>query len=395
MGTMKESSPEDRRAPAVLKVALISSIDAAPTSAGSLVLYRHLVDKPEIRLITPTNDIRRGGFFRILRSAFSRLRKIDKRSSESLLQWLRGRWYRPCFDDSVLPDVVVTIAHGDLQYAALEYATRNKVPLVTIFHDWWPAIADVHDVLRRKLERSFREIYQQSSVNLCVSEGMLQQLGPHPASFVLPPIPPSQLNAPALHVATTPFSVHYSGNISDFSQMLGDLLRESMQSKHIQVRLRGNPPAWDAGFVRQCVEAGTLLPFVDRRTLEAWLSNAGALLVAQSFSPEKAIAMQTNFPSKLTEYCMYGRPIVIWGPEYGSAAIWGKRTGAAVVVTAREPEALMRELNALAENPSRCLKLAQAAASMAEAEFNPVRIQTDFLNGLRLAVTRNMYGTMM
>lgn len=367
-----------------LRVALISSIEAAPTTAGSIVLYRHLVQNDEIQLVVPQTGGR--NIYCLARTLASKLRFVDQRITESTIQLLRGRWFVPSVQDAVLPDLVMTVAHGDLQYAAMDFSHRHNLPLVTMFHDWWPAIAGVHDSLRNRLEMMFRELYRKSTVNLCVSEGMRARLGPHPNAIVLPPIP----GVPSTHSDTVTrgdsLTLHYSGNITDFGDMLKNLLIASSKSPDVTIRLRGKSPPWSDDLLEWATKSGALLPFTDRTTLESWFHQAGALLVVQSFDPAQAVAMQTNFPSKLTEYCMYGRPIVIWGPEYGSAVAWGRRTGAACVVSDPSAEAVMKSLQGLARDPVLYEQKCRDARESANTEFSPAWIQREFMNALRRAL---------
>ena len=79
----------------------------------------------------------------------------------------RGGWIDaelPAPEAVEIPTVVMTVAHQEACYAAMRYAKRYQLPLVTIFHDWWPDIPPVHDPFRSMIERSFRELYQESSL---------------------------------------------------------------------------------------------------------------------------------------------------------------------------------------------------------------------------------------
>jgi hypothetical protein len=42
--------------------------------------------------------------------------------------------------------------------------------------------------------------------------------------------------------------------------------------------------------------------------------------------------VETSFPSKLPEYAQFGKPIVIWGPEYCSAIHWGREGDRALCI---------------------------------------------------------------
>jgi glycosyltransferase involved in cell wall biosynthesis len=112
------------------------------------------------------------------------------------------------------------------------------------------------------------------------------------------------------------------------------------------------------------------------------LRNANALLVAMSFNPRDQMRMQTSFPSKIVEYCQFGKPIIIWGPDYSSAVQWGHKHQSALVVTSPLAQDLVKSLQALATQPQEQKRLGNRALEMAREMFNPEKIQQQFLKSL-------------
>jgi hypothetical protein len=96
--------------------------------------------------------------------------------------------------------------------------------------------------------------------------------------------------------------------------------------------------------------------------------------------------METSFPSKLPEFTQFGKPIVIWGPEYCSAVQWARPGHRALCVTDPNPTALRRALERLAASPAEQERFALSARGAAQGDFNPERIQAQFLCALREAV---------
>ena len=57
------------------------------------------------------------------------------------------------------------------------------------------------------------------------------------------------------------------------------------------------------------------------------MESADAFLITQTFEEKDRRLMQTNFPSKLTEFAKFEKPLILWGPEYASGPKWGRETG--------------------------------------------------------------------
>jgi glycosyltransferase involved in cell wall biosynthesis len=96
--------------------------------------------------------------------------------------------------------------------------------------------------------------------------------------------------------------------------------------------------------------------------------------------------MITSFPSKMINAMQLGLPVVVWGPEYCSAVQWARQSDRALCVTDPNPCVLRRALEELAASPSKQERLAKSARGAAAAEFNPARIQQQFMDVLRRGV---------
>ncbi|MEA5526337.1 glycosyltransferase family protein [Nodularia spumigena] len=94
--------------------------------------------------------------------------------------------------------------------------------------------------------------------------------------------------------------------------------------------------------------------------------------------------VETSFPSKLPEYAQFGKPIVIWGPEYCSAIHWGRKGDRALCVTDENPNALISALKKIQHSPQIRRYYAQKTMIAAQTEFNPHLIQIKFLELLKI-----------
>jgi glycosyltransferase involved in cell wall biosynthesis len=280
------------------------------------------------------------------------------------------------------------VAHGDACQAALRAARRWRLPLATVFHDWWPDLVRLPARARAAVEAGFRELHRASAASLCVGAGMVEALGAHPGAEVLYPIPEALAAAPASGAAAMDgaLRVIYLGNLRDYGAMLAEAL-EALQHGPARLQVRGSRPPWPEAFTRRMRETGCFLDFAPRRELDAWLATAGAFLIAMEFAPAVRRRMETSFPSKLTECAQFGRPLVIWGPEWCSAVRWGREAGA-LCVTDRRPAALAEAVRRLAGDAALRDRQAAVARQAAAGCFSPAGLQEQFVQALRRAAGR-------
>lgn len=372
------------------EIIVISSVSPAPTSAGEIILHRHLTQAegwktsvvPNPKLINKSGVIAK----LLARLARTRLHRwvhdlnviACGQSWESIL-----RSYQPSSQNTI----VLTVAHGDGCWAALRYAKKYHLPLVTIFHDWWPDIPPVHTPCRWLLNLRFEELYKKSDLALCVSEKMKNALGSHRNSHVLYPIPaeplPISVSGQSLQAKNLQLMrVLYSGGLFDYGPMLAELLKITKEYSTLQVQVRGKNPNWPAGFHKEMSAQGLWLDFAPRSQLNKWLVSADALLVVMSFNRAMRRRMETSFPSKLTEYAQFGKPIVIWGPEYCFAVQWAKNNNLALCVTNENPTELVSALEKLQLSVSLQKHYTVQAHIAAQHHFNPSLIQQQFVSAI-------------
>lgn len=370
-----------------IRVYVISSVRPEPSSAGQVILHRHLTDIPglvyesfgfEPEVITPSSAIRR------IMGRLSQTRA--KRIAHDFWAWRDGSWLDAQLPASV-PDpsssVVLTVAQGDACGAAQRFALKHRLPLVTFFHDWWPDMAAVHRPFQRHLEKRFRDLYQQSQLALCVSEGMCAKLGEHPNAHLLYPIPSKVTQLPETPKRTNTLKVLCFGNLQEYGPMVAEALQEVRGHTQIRMEARGANPNWPDSFRSEMAQEGMWHDFAPRDVLNSWIQSADALMVPMVFDPCMRRRMETSFPSKMVEMAQFGRPLVIWGPEYCSAVQWARQGNRALCVTDPDPKVLRREIEKLASNQEELQRLSNAAREAAETDFSPERIQAQCLESLR------------
>lgn len=392
-----ESSCDSKRR---VRVILISSVQPVKGVGGELLLYRHLIERTDVNCHVVPVGGRRSVFSRILsaaaRNGCSRLVADWKFLTARL--GLSGSL--PKCRDHCSTSVVLTVAHGDGYLAAMRYARRGNLPLVSMFHDWWPDCARVHGPFQSAIERSFFDLHRSSSGALMVCNGMLEAIGATPVSSVLYPIAsiPATRHERQGRGDREPFRVGYAGNLCEYGPMVGELLQLTLGQKNVRLEVRGRHPLWSASLCADAMNANCWNGFSQGAELENWLASLDALLVPMAFDPRLKRRMMTSFPSKLTEFAQYRKPIIVWGPEYCSAVKWAQAEQKALCVVTPNPASVVAAIDELQGSPETMARLSAKAAGSAAREFCPERIQRqllDVLNGvldahcLRAGVARN------
>jgi glycosyltransferase involved in cell wall biosynthesis len=370
-----------------LRILLVSSVRPGEPAAGSVLLQRHLCESEETTVsILP--ECKGGLVWRIAH------RLGLKGVALACMVLSQGRrWDRSAVEACrrAAPDAILTVAHGDAHKSALRIAARMRLPLIAFYHDWWPDIPPLPHVLRMREAREFQMAYRQSAVALCVSEQMRRKLGEHPHAEVLFPIPGftstiSSEEAIFTNGASRTFRIRYGGNLVEYGPMLGQALLCLADLPRVRLEVRGNGPLWPVSLQEQMKRSGNWLDFVAGFEWQFWLQSSNAFLVPMVFDPGMRRRMETSFPSKLPEFTQCGKPIVIWGPEYCSAVQWARPGHRALCVTDPNPTVLRCALERLAASPAEQERLAVSAREAARGDFNPERLQAQFIAALRRAV---------
>lgn len=314
-----------------IRVIFISSVRPEPTSAGQIILYRHFCNRPEFDLEIYGFEPTRPSYRMLLRRALGWVGQwggiFETLVNCAWVLW-KGRWI-----DKDLPDfvsksqkiIVGTVAHGDGFYAAERFAKKHSLPLVVFFQDWWPDMAEVPRPFVKVLDKHFLSLANSCSLGICVCDGMKSALGGGSNLEVLPPIPaetaPASISGP--HTTKNQnFKILYFGNLDIYGGMLLHALRKFKDDPAIQLQVRGSNPSWPEEAKIEMRDAGLWLEFVPRSELDAWLQSADAFLIPMVFEEKYRRRMETSFPSKLIEFAQFGKPLIVWGPEYCSAVKW-------------------------------------------------------------------------
>lgn len=369
-----------------IKVLVLSSVvPSVQGSGGELLLHRHLELSPGIHY-----EVVRWQRFPFRLKLIGKLKQLGfesfSRTWECLFPVFPPRKMVREFIEHFQPNVLLTVAHGWWHIQARRLAGEFRLPLVSLFQDWWPDFPDVPVALRSRLEREFRRTCAESAVSICVSDEMRQALGERSNSWVIHPVPSFTKSKHKTPDFRLPLRLAYFGNLHEYGPLIESALRALNGTDTVRLEVFGATPLWASGAQDYFESRGLYHPFIPSKQLMETLQCYGAVLVVMSFDATFTRRMITSFPSKLTEATQLGLPIVIWGPEYCSAVQWARRGDRALCVTDPNPSILRRVLEQLAASRAEQERLARSARQAAAGDFNYEQIQAQFLAALRRAI---------
>jgi len=370
-----------------IRVIFISSVRPEPTSAGQILLYRHFCNRPEFDLEVYGFEPTKFSFRMLLRRLLGKIAQFGG-IFETLVNcaWVlwKGRWMDKDLPVKVERDqktIVGTVAHGDGFYAAQRFAKKHGLPLVVFFQDWWPDMAGVPKPFIKLLDKHFLALAKSCSLGICVCEGMKRGLGGGGNLEVLPPIP-AETDPPTSPVYNTTrsgkFKILYFGNLDLYGGMILELLHVLKNHPKIQFQVRGSNPSWSDDAKKEMRDAGHWLDFSPRSELDSWLQSADAFLIPMVFDEKYRRRMETSFPSKLIEFAQFGKPLIVWGPEYCYAVQWSRVLSSALCIASQKPRDLVESLEILAESASMQKKLASVSDKSSNEEYSHFAIQNNF-----------------
>lgn len=347
------------------KFYLISSILPDQTkTGGEIVLYRHFVQRHDFEF----------EIVNIPRKVFGPFAALERSRFRTYVRAFTG-WYES-FDMSVIkslrkPAFVLTVAHGRDCFAAAKAARYWDVPLVTIFHDWYPASSGVHPAFQSFPDREFRRLYQQSALALCVSQEMKDMLGPHTNAVVFPPIPSDAKTQPVTEQAKSTPNVLYSGFCGGaYHHMLKEVMNISSKL-NIRVTITG----MESGNLGGSSSNIDVRGFLSESEFTNVFVSSDILLVLLNFEDRNRRHFSSHFPSKLIEYCGKGKLIGILGPPYATSIGWARQTEAAVYSINNDVTAFMKELTGVYQNVDLRNRYITNALTLYNNEYRPGIVQ--------------------
>src|SRR5262249_44212577 len=185
---------------------------------------------------------------------------------------------------SFRPHVLVTVAHGWWHIKARRVTEQFKLPLVSLFQDWWPDFPEIPRAFHSRVEREFRETCAASDVAICVSDDMRRELGEPENAIVLHDAPSLPRCGERRRGIELPLRVAYFGNLFEYGSLIETALRMLNGSDRVRLEVFGLNPLWTPAAVDEFRSRGVYRGFIPSNELAESLQAFDASLVVMSFA---------------------------------------------------------------------------------------------------------------
>jgi glycosyltransferase involved in cell wall biosynthesis len=379
------------------RVLLVSIVPPKNDFGVRIVMHRHLVEQSPFELHVASNaDFAEGLMIHTqLRLPYFVHRLKKSRFGPRLAAWIGDyeNFIWPLTAKGALeqavqrfkPDVILTLAECGLSHIARKAAQRNRIPLAGLFLDWFPVMKGHygHKSTQRILSQRYRELYAACDLAFCTSDGMQEMLGPHPNSHVIYPMPGKHRVSArnSRPPSNGKFRLVYVGGAVDnfYGRMLCSLMEKIEATTDLEIIVVGPNADWPKQLLERARATGAYLGFKPPEEAAEVLASADALLVVMSFDKEDELFMRTSFRTKFLDYVAFGKPVILWGPEYCTPVRVAKKHGGTVVVPTSDADAIVSVCRQIAADSELSRKLSNEALQLHQTLFNPDRLQEIFV----------------
>ena len=378
-----------------VRVLLVSIVPPRNDCGVRIVMYRHFVDRSPFELHVASNADFADGLMihtqlrlpylvhRLRKSRFGRQFAAWTADYENLIWPLTANDTLEEAVQRFQPQIVVTLAECGLSHIARKMAERHRLPLAGLFLDWFPVMKGHygHKSTQRILSRRYRELYAACDLAFCTSDGMLEMLGAHRNSHVIYPMPgrhvvPEKAGPPR----SGKFRVVYVGSVENFyGRMLCSLIERIETTNDLEIIVVGPNADWPKQLRDRALANGSYLGFEPPDEAAKVLASADALLSVMSFEKEHELFMRTSFTTKFLDYVSFGKPVILWGPEYCTPVRVAREHGGAAVVSTPDATEVVCLCREIAEDTELNEKLSKQALQLHQTLFNPDRLQDVFV----------------
>jgi glycosyltransferase involved in cell wall biosynthesis len=161
--------------------------------------------------------------------------------------------------------------------------------------------------------------------------------------------------------------------------MLCSLIERIEATSDLEIIVVGPNADWPKQLRERSLANGTYLGFKPPEEAAEVLASADALLSVMSFEKEHELFMRTSFTTKFLDYVSFGKPVILWGPEYCTPVRVAREHDGAAVVTAVDAAAVVSVCHKIAKDRELNEKLSKQAVQLHQTLFNPDRLQDVFV----------------
>jgi glycosyltransferase involved in cell wall biosynthesis len=269
-------------------------------------------------------------------------------------------------------------------------ARRLRLPLYVHLHDMWREGFNGRRLYVERLaawyhERSLlRSVARLFSITEEARDHYLKKLGVD--SFVLPhTVPEADLAATAspFTAAAEPGVLHFAGTIYPLmnEDALVSVVRALEHCRGSAVLDCYTPDSADILAARGIGGPRVRVRFAPKAEVMAAQRAAELLVLPLAFRSTNPLEIRTVFPTKLLEYLVSGRPILVHAPPDSWASRSARRDGWGEVVDSPDPATVAAAIDALIADPERQRSLVAAAHAEARRRAAPLvadRLRQEF-----------------
>src|SRR6184192_3696630 len=183
------------------------------------------------------------------------------------------------------------------------------------------------------------------------------------------------------------FRLVYVGSVENFyGRMLCSLIEQIEATSDLEIVVVGPNADWPKQLLERARARGAYLGFKPPEEAAEVLVSADALLVVMSFEREHELFVRTSFTTKFLDYVAFGKPVILWGPEYCTPVRVAREHGGAAVVTTDDSGAVVSLCREIAADAALNEKLSNEAVHLRQTLFNPDRLQAIFVGEIEKLV---------
>jgi glycosyltransferase involved in cell wall biosynthesis len=366
---------------------------------GGLLLHRHFVLRSdfEIGIVTPNPADTAPVFHRFIQ---------EPAWLERLKHTRFGKWfhdythllYARQFNSQLFraaqefqPDLIFNVAETWVSFHALKLARKLNIPFACYFMDWAHYAAYCHKWAVPQMDRMYRQLYRDSDVAFCISDGMREELGPHRNARVLYPTPSVAVEKLGERTCidsnegrkNEKFQFLFAGNLAHwYGDQVAAILGLLENEAEIGMKVYGNHHGWASEFEEAQRQLGAYMGFKPYEELIPEFQKADAFFLPMGFDSSAALIERTSFKTKFLDYLAFEKPILIWGPEYCTAIRASREYDAAYCVTDPDPTAVIRAMREIAQRQDLRGRLCSGAYKAKLDKFNNESVYAVLKSGL-------------
>lgn len=366
---------------------------------GGLLLHRHFVLRSdfEIGIVTPNPAPTAPVFHRFIHEQ-AWLERLKRTRFAKWFHDYTNLVYARQFNSQLLaaalefrPDLIFNVAETWVSFHALKLARKLQIPFICYFMDWAHYAAYCHNWAVPLMDQMYRQLYRDSDVAFCISDGMREELGSHRNVRVLYPTPSVAVEKLGERICidsnegrkNEKFQFLFAGNLAHwYGQQVATILEMLQNESAIGMKVFGNYHVWSMEFAEAQRKCGAYMGFKPYEELIPEFQNADAFFLPMGFDSAAAIIERTSFKTKFLDYLAFEKPIVIWGPEYCTAIRAAREFKAAYCVTDPNPAAVIHAMREISENKELRDRLRTGSQRAKYEKFNNEAVYAVLKNGI-------------